>query len=62
MAAPKYLSDGFRNERCNRCGDVIGYAFFDAREYVMGPGKVETVFTHRERDYSFPSWCEWKER
>lgn len=64
MTAPTYKSDGFRDETCTRCGDVIGFAFFDAREYVVG-GSLEagfetvTDFTHRDpQTYAFPSWCE----
>jgi hypothetical protein len=58
MTPPEYASDRFRDERCARCGDVIGFAFFDAREYVMADGSVVVNFTHRNRDYTFPSWCE----
>ena len=62
MAAPKYESDGFRDEHCARCGEVIGFSYFDAREYVMPDGSIVVNFTHRVRStFEFPSWCEFKE-
>ena len=53
---PVYMSDGFRDERCSRCGDRIGYARFETRW-----SGSESVLTHVEPTGTAPSWCRFPE-